>query len=100
MATTIAADPVLHKDPITGEMISKSSVFTSTLCLCLSLTIYYFAYSELKRRIERREKEAKKAQKAADAAASQSASATKPAAAAEEELTPNVYAPHIPPNLL
>ncbi|KAF9237438.1 hypothetical protein BU15DRAFT_48649 [Melanogaster broomeanus] len=54
-----------HKDPVTGELISKS---------------------ELKRRQKQREKEARKAEKAA--AAPQDA---KPAAPSEDDLNPNQY---------
>lgn len=56
----------LHKDPVTGEMISKT---------------------ELKRRQQHREREAKKAAKAA--AAPQAAA--KPAAVNEDDLNPNQY---------
>ncbi|KAG1871297.1 lysyl-tRNA synthetase [Suillus subalutaceus] len=56
-----------HKDPVTGEMISKT---------------------ELKRREKQRERDAKKAEKAA-AAPPQAAS--KPAAANEDDLNPNQY---------
>jgi lysyl-tRNA synthetase class 2 len=58
-----------HKDPVTGEMISKT---------------------ELKRREKQREKDAKKAEKAA--AAPQATSALKaPAAPNEDDLNPNQY---------
>ncbi|KLO16944.1 lysine-tRNA ligase [Schizopora paradoxa] len=68
----MSSEPNLHKDPVTGEMISKS---------------------ELKRRNEKREKEARKAQKAAAAPKPAAAATTssKDQAAAEEELTPNQY---------
>ncbi|KIJ60071.1 hypothetical protein HYDPIDRAFT_32646 [Hydnomerulius pinastri MD-312] len=56
-----------HKDPVTGEMISKT---------------------ELKRREKQREKDAKKAEKAA--AAPQAAS-TKPTGPNEDDLNPNQY---------
>ncbi|CAL1706032.1 unnamed protein product [Somion occarium] len=57
-----------HKDPVTGEMISKS---------------------ELKRRQKQREKEAKNAEKAA--VAPQKPAAAKVAATNEEDLNPNQY---------
>lgn len=89
--------PNLHKDPVTGEMISKSlatCIFVITACL---LTCHRI--SELKRRNEHRAKEARKAEKAAKSA--QSATTTQGAAAGsttqnEEELSPNVcYIPHL-----
>ncbi|KAI0075884.1 lysyl-tRNA synthetase [Panus rudis PR-1116 ss-1] len=58
----------LHKDPVTGEMISKT---------------------ELKRREKQREKEAKKAQKAAAAPAKPAAAAA--AGPSEDDLNPNQY---------
>ncbi|KAJ3004328.1 hypothetical protein NUW54_g4868 [Trametes sanguinea] len=61
----------LHKDPVTGEMVSKT---------------------ELKRREKAREREAKKAEKAA-AAPPKPAAAPKSSAADEENLSPNVRPP-------
>ncbi|KAH7889016.1 lysyl-tRNA synthetase [Phlebopus sp. FC_14] len=57
-----------HKDPVTGEMISKT---------------------ELKRREKQREKEARKAEKAA--AAPPQAASSKPKPTNEDELNPNQY---------
>ncbi|EJD52336.1 lysyl-tRNA synthetase [Auricularia subglabra TFB-10046 SS5] len=66
-----AAAPALHKDPVTGEMISKT---------------------ELKRRTKEREREAKKADKPAPAAAApKKAAAAASAEESEENLTPNQY---------
>jgi len=60
-----------HKDPVTGEMISKT---------------------ELKRREKQRDRDAKKAEKAAQAPPSQASSAPKAAAASnEDDLNPNQY---------
>ncbi|KAF7980382.1 hypothetical protein HWV62_38853 [Athelia sp. TMB] len=59
-----------HKDPLTGEMISKT---------------------ELKRREKQREKDAKKAEKAAAAPPSTAAAAGGPAAVNEDDLNPNQY---------
>ncbi|KAF5328740.1 hypothetical protein D9619_011581 [Psilocybe cf. subviscida] len=66
MATEAAAGT--HKDPVTGEMISKT---------------------ELKRRQKQRDKEAQKASKAP--AATPAATAAKPAAPSEDDLNPNQY---------
>ncbi|ORY94386.1 lysyl-tRNA synthetase [Syncephalastrum racemosum] len=60
----------LQKDPLTGEMISKS---------------------ELKRRLKQREKEAAKAAKAAAAPAAATKEKSKSAEEGEEELNPNQY---------
>ncbi|KAH9949082.1 lysyl-tRNA synthetase [Amylocystis lapponica] len=68
---TMATQPTpagTHKDPVTGEMISKT---------------------ELKRREKQREKDAKKAEKAA--AAPTAGAAPKAAAANEDDLNPNQY---------
>ncbi|KAJ3091199.1 lysyl-tRNA synthetase [Quaeritorhiza haematococci] len=70
---TAASDVNLIKDPVTGEMVSKS---------------------EFKRRQKQREKEAKKAEKAAaapPAATKAKDAADGDAAAAEEELDPRMY---------
>lgn len=81
----------LHKDPVTGEMISKTCVLCLTFALLLATTLVV-ACRELKRRQKEREKEEKKAAKApAQPAAAKKADAT-PAADAEENLTPNVRA--------
>lgn len=87
--------PNLHKDPVTGEMISKSSVLPVFLFIFFLMRLWY---RELKRRNEQRAKEARKAEKAASRPQNTTA---KPAAkqdagnqaTAEEELTPNVRTP-------
>lgn len=76
------AEPKLHKDPLTGEMVNKR---------CLIFSLYYSAIekisaiccSELKRREKQRAKDAAKA--AQPAPVSQKAQGPK-----EDELTPNV----------
>ena len=78
-----------HKDPVTGEMISKTYVAILAFALYALPHSSIPARSELKRREKAREKEAKKAERAA-AAPPKPAAAAKSAAAEEEELNPNV----------
>ena len=86
-----------HKDPVTGEMISKQSVIK------LSLTFFFFfeefwvdrwilIWRELKRREKQRARDAAKASKAPAAAAADStpATAAAPAGPSEDDLNPNV----------
>lgn len=78
----------LHKDPETGEMISKSWVSTLSFRENEERLLTREISSELKRRQKQRERQAAKAAKAASAPAA----ATKPknAEEGEEELNPNV----------
>ena len=78
-----------HKDPVTGEMISKTYVVLLSFAYHALPHPSIPARSELKRREKAREKEAKKAERAA-AAPPKPAAAAKSAAAEEEELNPNV----------
>lgn len=76
-----------HKDPVTGELISKTCVRIIMPCLHPA-DKKWDRLSELKRRIKEREREAKKAEKVA--AQPQTASASRPARPNESDLNPNV----------
>lgn len=76
-----------HKDPVTGELISKTCVHF--LLLPRTRLTYLARPSELKRREKARKIEAAKAEKAA-AAPAKATTAVKSSAADEENLSPNV----------
>lgn len=60
--SAVAAEAALHKDEVTGEMVSKrcaSVLISSIRHLCLLV----YNFSELKKRVKQRERDAKKAEK-------------------------------------
>jgi lysyl-tRNA synthetase class 2 len=78
-----------HKDPVTGELISKS--YVSRLAGChRGVEHDRMSNRELKRREKQREREARKAEKAAPAAQDGTANAPN-----EDDLNPNVSHPSL-----
>jgi len=76
-----------HKDPVTGEMISKTCVCCVDSSGCHRGIEHDHYHRELKRREKQREREARKAEKAAAAPPAQDGTASAPN---EDDLNPNV----------
>jgi len=80
-----------HKDPVTGEMISKTSAhFVTSFINPVLIAPQLTPHSELKRREKQRQKDAKKAEAAANAPPQPNAPADANAAEDEEALSPRV----------
>ena len=79
-----------HKDPVTGEMISKQSVINFHFEFFFWVDRCILIWRELKRREKQRNKEAAKASKTPAAAAESSSTTVAAAGPNEDDLNPNV----------